>query len=163
MLPYLCHCLFFPFWPGQLLVQHLIDTLDSTNLESSDVLYVPIKLYSTRLYNYSSCFRHLQKFSVHCHHFCSMIYWKTTLSKQFLIVARFINVHAFAVKCTADSTYDFYMKQLGTFRHLWWQQFFIWISSYNYTWVHWFCLNLLAVASWCSYLGETQPSCSWEM
>ena len=73
-----CHCLFFPFWPGQLLVQHLIDTLDSTNLESSDVIYVAPKLYSKRLYNYSSHFCHLQKVSVHCHHCCNMSYWKTS-------------------------------------------------------------------------------------
>jgi hypothetical protein len=82
------------------------------------VLYVALELYSMRLYNYSSHFHHLQKVSVHCHHYCSMIYWRTTLSKQFLIVVRVINVCASAVKCIAYSTSDFYMKHLAAFRHL---------------------------------------------
>ena len=96
---------FCPFWPGQMLVQHLIDTLDSTNLESGDAIYVAPKLYSTRLYNSASHFRHLQKVSVHCHHCCSMSYWKSTLSKQFLIVVRVVSIHTSAVKCVAGGVH----------------------------------------------------------
>ena len=50
-----CHFLFFQFqlffWPGQLLVQHLINSVDSKNLNSTVTCWVVLCLHSKRLHN----------------------------------------------------------------------------------------------------------------
>ena len=61
-----CHSLFFLFqlffWPGQLLVQHLINSVDAKNLNSTVTCCVAFCLHSKKLHRMTATFFIFSKF-----------------------------------------------------------------------------------------------------
>jgi hypothetical protein len=67
-----CNFIFFlfhvVFWPGQLLMQYLVNGMDYRNLDSADSSHDPQITFQV-FTNYTTHFVHLPQVSVHCH-FC---------------------------------------------------------------------------------------------
>jgi hypothetical protein len=153
----------FFFWPGQLLVQHLMATLDPKNLDRTLTNSVILKLHSKRLQTVPVILFIFTKFVALSPLLQTQSSWEQHFTKQFLWAVRVTNFQASATECTADSTSD-YVREVS------WSSpppiICYSLQNYCFLYLH---LNVLMISNskscswWVQLAGKTQPLCFWEM